>query len=213
MRFVFESWLNVLLIFVPISVFFEVIHADPTWVFFVSAMGIIPLAGMLGTATEQLTARVGAGLGGLLNASLGNAAELIIALAALREGLHDVVKASLTGSILGNILLVLGVSMLAGGLRHERQKFNRTAAGTGSSLLLLAAVGLVVPALFHFTASERGVTIERELSLAIAGVLFLIYVLSLAFSLKTHRHLYAGERHDEAEQGQRPWTVKKALAL
>ena len=103
--------------------------------------------------------------------------------------------------------------MLAGGLRHERQKFNRTAAGTGSSLLLLAAVGLVVPALFHFTASERGVTIERELSLAIAGVLFLIYVLSLAFSLKTHRHLYAGERHDEAEQGQRPWTVKKALGV
>ena len=141
MRFVFESWLNVLLIFVPVSAFMKLIHADPTWIFFVSAMGIVPLAGMLGTATEHLTARVGAGLGGLLNASLGNAAELIIALAALREGLHDVVKASLTGSILGNILLVLGVSMLAGGLRHERQKFNRTAAGTGSSLLLLVRGG------------------------------------------------------------------------
>jgi len=213
MRFVVESWLNVLLIFVPVSAFMKLMHADPTWIFFVSALGIIPLARMLGAATEQLTARVGAGLGGLLNASLGNAAELIIALAALREGLQDVVKASLTGSILGNILLVLGASMLAGGLCHERQKFNRTAAGTGSSLLLLSAVGLVVPALFHFTASERGVTIERELSLAIAGVLFLIYMLSLAFSLKTHRHLYTGEHDDEKEQGQQPWTVKKALGV
>lgn len=108
------------------------------WVFFASALTIVPLAGLLGWATEQLTARVGAGIGGLLNASLGNAAELIIALAALREGLHDVVKASLTGSIIGNILFVLGAAMLAGGLRHERQKFNRTAAGTGASLLLLS---------------------------------------------------------------------------
>jgi len=104
----------------------------------------------LGRATEHLTTHVGAGIGALLNASLGNAAELIIALVALCEGLHDVVKASLTGSILGNILLVLGVSMFAGGMKYERQKFNQTAAGMGASLLLLAAVGLIIPALFHF---------------------------------------------------------------
>jgi Ca2+:H+ antiporter len=210
MRFVFESWLNALLIFVPVSAFMKLMYADPTWIFFVSALGIIPLAGMLGTATEQLTARVGAGLGGLLNASLGNAAELIIAPAALREGLH--VRQGVPDRFHSwKHLTGPGSLDASGGLSHERQKFNRTAAGTGSSLLLLSAVGLVVPALFHFTASERGVTIECELSLAIAGVFFLIYLLSLAFSLKTHRHLYTGEHDDEKEQGQQPWKVKKAL--
>src|SRR3954469_5242126 len=109
--------------------------AEPLVVFATSALAIIPLAGLLGRATEHLTAHVGAGIGALLNASLGNAAELIIALVALREGLHDVVKASLTGSIVGNILLVLGVSMFAGGIKYERQKFNQTAAGMGASLL------------------------------------------------------------------------------
>jgi Ca2+:H+ antiporter len=127
---------------------------------FVSArLAIIPLAGLLGRAIEHLTAHVGAGIGALLNAALGNAAELIIALVALREGLHDVVKASLTGSILGNIILIPGVSMFAGWLKSERQKFNQTAAGMGASLLLLAAVGLIIPARFHFTASDRGVVI------------------------------------------------------
>ena len=174
---------------------------------FVSAgLAIIPLAGLLGRATEHLTTHVGAGIGALLNASLGNAAELIIALVALREGLHDVVKASLTGSILGNILLVLGISMFAGGMKYERQKFNQTAAGMGASLLLLAAVGLIIPALFHFTAADRGVAIERELSLTIALVLFAMYIASLLFSLKTHRHLFAGEGHDVSDLGEQPWT-------
>jgi Ca2+:H+ antiporter len=189
------------------------LHADPMWIFFGSALTIVPLAGLLGTATEQLAARVGAGIGGLLNASLGNAAELIIALAALREGLHEVVKASLTGSIIGNILLVLGAAMLAGGLRHERQKFNQTAAGAGASLLLLSAVGLVVPALFHFTASQRGTAIERDLSLAIAVVLFLIYLLHLAFSLRTHRHLFSGDHDEETGNGGRTWPIKKSVAV
>jgi Ca2+:H+ antiporter len=211
MRFLLDSWLNLLLIFVPVAAILEVVHADPILVFTASALGIVPLAGLLGTATEHLTSHVGAGVGGLLNASLGNAAELIIALAALREGLHDVVKASLTGSIIGNILLVLGAAMLAGGMRHERQKFNRTAAGMGASLLLLSAVGLIVPALFHFTASDRGITIEHELSLAIAVVLFSIYLLSLAFSLRTHRHLYAGgEEHGDGKKG---WGKAKSVTV
>lgn len=212
MRFLLESWLNLLLIFVPIAAGLEVLHADPIVIFAASALAIIPLAGLLGTATEHLTAHVGAGVGGLLNASLGNAAELIIALAALREGLHDVVKASLTGSILGNILLVLGASMVAGGLKHERQKFNQTAAGMGASLLLLSAVGLVVPALFHATAPDRGPAIEHELSLAIAVVLFCIYVLSLAFSLRTHRHLFSGEEQGHGE-GETPWPMSKSLTV
>src|SRR5262249_20831334 len=145
---------------------------------------------------EHVAARVGDGIGGVLNASVGNAAELIIALFGLREGLHDVVKASLTGSILGNVLLVLGLSMLAGGLKHERQKFNQTVAGMGSSLLLLAAVGLIIPALFHLTAADRGAAVERELSLEISIVLLTIYVMTLLFSLSTHKHQFAGTAHD-----------------
>ena len=210
---IFSSWLDVLLLFIPVTVAFEVLKADPPFVFVASALAIIPLAGMLGRATEHLTTHVGAGVGSLLNASLGNAAELIIALAALREGLHDVVKASLTGSIIGNILLVLGASMIAGGVKYERQKFNQTAAGMGSSLLLLAAVGLIIPALFHFTAADRGVKIEHELSLEIAIVLFIIYGLSLAFSLKTHRHLFAGDAHDAHDIGEKPWSYRLSLSV
>jgi Ca2+:H+ antiporter len=213
MKRIFTSWLDVLLVFIPAALILELLKTDPLFVFTASAFAIIPLAGMLGRATEHLTSHVGAGIGSLLNASLGNAAELIIALAALREGLHDVVKASLTGSILGNILLVLGVSMVAGGLKYERQKFNQTAAGMGSSLLLLAAVGLIIPALFHFTAADRGVTIEREMSLEIAIVLFVMYGLSLLFSLRTHRHLYAGESHDAEDLGEQPWSFRMSVAV
>jgi Ca2+:H+ antiporter len=212
-RRIFSSWLDLFLLFVPVTAVLELLKADPLLIFITSGLAIVPLAGLLGRATEHITTHVGAGIGSLLNASLGNAAELIIALAALREGLHDVVKASLTGSILGNILLVLGVSMVAGGMKYERQTFNRTAAGMGSSLLLLAAVGLVIPALFHFTASDRGAQVEHELSLDIAIVLFLIYVLSLAFSLKTHRHLFQGETHDAHDLGEEPWSYRMSLGV
>lgn len=212
-RRIFSSWLDLFLLFIPLTVGLEILKADPLYVFVSSALAIIPLAGLLGRATEHLTVHVGAGIGGLLNASLGNAAELIIALAALREGLHDVVKASLTGSIIGNILLVLGASMIAGGVKYERQKFNQTAAGMGSSLLLLAAVGLIIPALFHFTASNRGMEAERNLSLDIAIVLFLIYGLSLAFSLKTHRHLFTGGEHDAHDIGETPWSYRFSLSV
>jgi Ca2+:H+ antiporter len=209
----FTSWLDALLIFVPLAVAVDLLHLDPLVVFLFSALAIVPLAGLLGRATEHLSSHVGAGIGGLLNASLGNAAELIIALAALRAGLHDVVKASLTGSILGNILLVLGAAMIAGGLKYERQKFNQTAAGMGASLLLLSAVGLIIPALFHFTAADRGQVVERELSLEIAVVLFAIYVLSLVFSLKTHRHVFAGEPHDAVDLGEQPWSRNASIAV
>jgi Ca2+:H+ antiporter len=205
--------LDILLVFVPITILLELFHAAPLYLFSSACLAIIPLANLMGRSTEHLASDLGSGIGGLLNASLGNAAELIIALAALREGLHGVVKASLTGSIIGNILLVLGLSMLAGGLRHERQRFNQTAAGMGASLLLLAAVGLVVPALFHFTAADEGAKVERELSLEIAIILFSIYVLSLLFSLKTHRHLYAGEEGSVPERGKRRWSRKNAMIV
>ena len=122
-------------------------------------------------------------------------------------------KASITGSIIGNILLVLGVSMFAGGMKFERQKFNQTAAGMGASLLLLAAVGLIIPALFHFTAADRGVVIERELSLTISFILFAIYIASLLFTLKTHRHLFAGEAHDASDLGEQPWTRRASIIV
>lgn len=211
-RQILTSWLDVLLIFVPVTVIIAMMQREHVTVFISAALAIIPLAGILGRATEHLTAHVGAGVGALLNASLGNAAELIIALAALREGLHDVVKASLTGSILGNILLVLGASMIAGGLKYERQKFNQTAAGLGASLLLLSAVGLIIPALFHLTASNRGAAIEHELSLEIALVLFGIYIMSLVFSLKTHRHMFTGE-HELSASGEKLWARGRAIAV
>ncbi|TAJ08833.1 MAG: calcium/proton exchanger [Nitrospirae bacterium] len=207
----FTLGLNILFLFVPLAVALELLHADPMLVFFSSALAIVPLAGLLGKATEHLTSHVGAGLGGLLNASLGNAAELIIAFVALKEGLHDVVKASITGSIIGNILLVLGFSMVAGGLRHEQQRFNRTAAGVGASLLLIAAVGLVVPAISDVTAKEQGVAVDRALSLGIAVILFAIYLLNLLFSLKTHRHLYVGEAVDAEETGEDAWPLRKSV--
>jgi Ca2+:H+ antiporter len=209
--------LNALLFFVPVTIVLELLKTEPVWIFVSSCLAIIPLAGLLGLATEHLSNRFGEGIGGLLNASLGNAAELIIALAALGEGLHGIVKASLTGSIIGNILLVLGASMLAGGLRYERQRFSQTAAGMGASLLLLAAVGLVVPALFQFTAAGEGRDVERELSLEIAVILFLIYVLSLVFSLRTHRHIFQGdipEPRTVVSERQRPaWGTRKAVVV
>ena len=213
MRHLWASWLDLLLIFVPLTVALEILKVDPLFIFATSALAIIPLAGLLGRATEHLACHVGAGIGSLLNASLGNAAELIIAFVALREGLHDVVKASLTGSIIGNVLLVLGASMIAGGMKHERQRFNQTAAGLGTSMLVLAAVSLIIPALFHFTAADRGVRIEHELSLLIAAVLFIIYCLSLAFSLKTHRHVFDGDRHDADDLGEPPWSYRTALMV
>jgi Ca2+:H+ antiporter len=204
--------LNLLLLFVPVTIVLDLFDADPRWIFLGSCLAIVPLAGLMGRATEHLASDLGQDIGGLLNASLGNAAELIIALAALREGLDGVVKASLTGSIIGNVLLVLGLSMFAGGLRYERQRFHPTAAGMGASLLLLAAVGLIVPALFHFTASGGSVAVERELSLEIAVILFVIYLLSLLFSLKTHRHLFIGEAEHKAPVRQQ-WGRKPALAV
>lgn len=203
-----EHLLKYLLVFVPLAAAAEHFHWGAPWVFAFSGLAIIPLAGIMGSATERLASRLGAGIGGLLNATFGNAAELIIAIVALRAGLHDVVKASLTGSIIGNVLLVLGLSMVAGGLKRERQLFDRSAAAASSTLLMLAAIALVVPAAFHFIAesevargtltAEREQILERGLSLDISVVLFIAYILSLVFTLKTHAHLYTGGAEEHA---------------
>lgn len=200
----FENLLYLLLLFVPVTLVLEFamgIHGTP--IFVTAALAIIPLAGLMGRATEQLAHRVGAGLGGLLNATFGNAAELIIAGFALHAGLHDVVKASITGSIIGNILLVFGLSAFLGGLRKPVQKFNRTAASLGGTMLVLSAIGLVIPALFHAIASVPPTT-ESTLSRDIAIVLMATYGLSLVFSLRTHPHLYQGEAAGEGHEAAGP---------
>jgi len=212
--------LQYLLVFVPIAGVLELTHANPTWIFVTSALAIVPLAGLMGMATEALAERTGPGLGGLLNASFGNAAELIIAFMALQRGLYDVVKASITGSIIGNILLVLGLSIIFGGSKYERLRFNATAAHSGSTLLALSAIGLVVPAVFHRMVvmhGDAGNAHESELSLEIAVVLFLTYVASLWFSLRTHKHLYAGdcvaaEAGSHHASGHGPgWSISRAI--
>ena len=177
--------INLLLVFIPIALVLDWVEANPIMVFLASAVSIVPLAGIMGRATESLAVYVGTTVGGLLTASLGNAPELIIALSALSKGMHEVVKASITGGILANLLLALGLAMLMGGFRYERQQFNTTAAGMSAGLLLLAAIGLVVPALHNFTVEKA-----EELSLEIAVVLFSVYILSLVFTLVTHRQLF-----------------------
>ena len=195
------NWLNALLVFVPIAFIAEyALHARPVVVFVLSCLAVIPLAGLMGHATEQLAEQMGEGVGGLLNATFGNAAELIIAIIALRAGFFDLVKASITGSIIGNILLVFGLSTLAGGLRYQTQSFNATAAGAGTTLLVLSAVGLLVPAVFHAIVGSTAVAAERNLSLEIAIVLILTYALSLVFTLKTHRYLYVGDISKEDDE-------------
>ena len=165
--------------------------------FFVSVLAIMPLAGYIGQATDHLAARLGGGIGGLLNATFGNAAELIIGTLALRSGLFDLVKASITGSIIGNVLLVFGGAAFVGGTRHHVQRFNRTAAGLGTTMLLLSAIGLTVPAVFHrLTERSPGVP-ELSLDTEIAVVLFLTYCANLVFTLKTHREFYVTGHHGD----------------
>jgi len=215
--------LLLLLVFVALAPLAAALHWGGIATFAFAALAIVPLAGLMGEATESLAARLGAGVGGLLNATFGNAAELIIALVALQRGLYDVVKASLTGSIIGNILLVLGLACVAGGIGRERQVFDRAAAAAGSTLLVLAVIGLVVPAMFQFVAGAaarsgaiavgREALLERTLSLEISLVLFIAYLLSLLFSLRTHRHLYAGQAHRDAhDAGHATASVPRAAA-
>src|SRR5918998_1656202 len=184
-------------VFIPAAIALELAHADPVLVFGAAALGVIPCAAIMGEATEAIAAKSGPGIGGLLNVTFGNAPELIIAFFALIEGLQEVVKASIAGSIIGNILLVLGASMLVGGLKRDKQTFSRTAANAQSVMLLLALAALLLPAAFQLIhgGGLPGIGEERvdfgkdleQLSFAVAIVLILSYVAGLVFSLRTHR--------------------------
>jgi Ca2+:H+ antiporter len=180
-------------------------------VFAVACLGVLPLAGLMGAATEHLSDRTGPSLGGLLNATFGNAAELIIALAALRAGYVDLVKASITGSILGNLLLILGLSLVAGGSRRSLLSFNRTNAGMGSAMLALAVAGLLFPAMFHAAHPGALVGSELRLSEVVAAVLAVTYGFSLLFVLKTHKPLFGGGGHGGL--GVPTWGAWKAIGL
>jgi Ca2+:H+ antiporter len=205
------SWLRWLLIALPLSWALAAFHAPPLAVFVLTGLSVIPLAGEMGSATEVLAERSGPSVGGLLNASFGNAAELIIAIVALRAGLLDLVKASLTGSILGNLLLILGLSLLAGGLKRPILTFNRTAAGMSGAMLMLAVVGLVMPALFASTHPAASTETTIHLSEAVALVLGATYVAGLVFSLVTHRELFSPGGHPAPAST--PGTVRGAVAM
>jgi Ca2+:H+ antiporter len=203
--------MNWLLIFFPVAIGLEIFAPDRhLLVFAASSLAILPLAGLMGRATEQLAERMGEGIGGLLNATFGNAAELIIALVALRAGLDDVLKASIAGSIVGNILLVLGAAMLAGGLRHSEQHFNAAGARSQATMLVLAAIALVLPAAFKVAA---GTTPEglRLLSVSISVVLLLVYLLYLLFVLVTHSALFVGPY--QAEEKEAHVSIARATTL
>jgi Ca2+:H+ antiporter len=217
-----QGWPYLLVPFIPLAIVLDVASASPTAIFFVSAAGVIPTAALMGRATEELAARSGPGIGGLLNVTFGNAPEIIIALFALGSGLHEVVKASLVGSVLGNILLVMGAAMFVGGLGRDRQRFDRTAASAQSAMLLLAGVALVMPAIFELIdgnglphpGDERVhyPTNVENLSLLVALVLMATYVAGLFFSLKTHRDLFNPVAEEEEHEGEL-WTVRRSVLM
>src|SRR5687768_16053880 len=207
-------WLGV---FIPVAIAVELAHADPVIVFGAAALGVIPCAAVMGEATEAIAARTGPGIGGLLNVTFGNAPELIIAFFALIDGLQEVVKASIVGSVIGNILLVMGAAMLVGGLPRDKQTFSQTAANAQSAMLTLALAALIFPAIFQLVhgGGLPGVGEERvdfgseleTLSLGVAIVLLVSYAAGLLFSLKTHRAVF--NPFDEAAEDEEAhhWSV------
>jgi len=198
-----------LLVFVPATLAAHYLNFPPLLVFFISALSIVPLAKFIGEATEELSIHTGPALGGFLSATFGNATELIIGIFAIKAGLIEVVKASITGSIIGNLLLVLGMAIFFGGVKFKKQIFNKTASLATASTLLLATIALIVPAIFLQTAPKVGGAIIEKLSLAVACLMILAYVADLFFTLKTHKHLYL----QEVGKFESKWSVKKSVLI
>jgi len=199
-----HRWLNLLLLFVPAAIVLDLLHASPLLIFIASALAIAPLASVLGESTGILAAYSGPAVGGILSATMGNATEMIIAFFALHAGHINVVKASLSGSIIGNLLLVLGLSLVAGGIRNPVQRFARGTSAMNSTMLMIAVAALVMPAVFNLTIfgtlQHRDVNLEH-LSLWTSGVLILLYLLNLLFVFRTHRSVFQSQQHaDEDEQ-------------
>jgi Ca2+:H+ antiporter len=198
--------LSYLLVLVPVAVVLELIHAEPLSIFVTSALAILPLAGLIGHATEDLAVRTGPQIGGLLNATFGNVTELVIAFFLILEGELEVVKASITGSIIGNVLLVLGLSFLAGGWQRVEQRFSRASAGLHAASLVIAVTALLLPALFSFTPEASEFRTEA-VSVGVSVILITVYLLALLFTLKTHRSLF----RSDLEHEQPKWSMGRAL--
>jgi len=203
--------LKYLLIFVPISFLLEFLHFNQSWIFLTACIAIIPLAGFMGEATENLAVHAGPRIGGFLNATFGNATELIIAIFAIKAGHDEIAKASIAGSIIGNILLVMGMSMLFGGFKHKVQSFNQKASVNSATLLLFAAIGLMIPAIFlnGITTDEQRLAYEG-LSIANAIIMISIYILGLVFSFFTHKDIVSSV---EEEKGEAKWGKYKSLIV
>ncbi|HVL64795.1 MAG TPA: calcium/proton exchanger [Actinomycetota bacterium] len=201
-----------LLVFVPAALILEIVHGPAAWIFATSAIAILPLAGLIGHSTEELALHTGPQIGGLLNATMGNVAEMIIAFFLILEGELEVVKASLTGSIIGNVLLVLGLAFLAGGWTRTEQTFSRSTANLHSTSLMIAVVALLLPALFHLTPEATAFR-EEAVSVGVAIVLIATYLAGLAFSLKTHRQLFRTHGHAPEEEEHPKWSRRKSLTL
>lgn len=203
------KYLYLLLVFVPIAIIAELLHWNETVIFATSALGMVPLAGILGDATEDLAVYAGPRAGGLINATLGNAAELIITIFALKEGLLELVKASITGSILGNILLILGFSLFLGGLRNGIQTFNQRQAGISATMMTLSVIALGIPTLFGTAVGQRNAGPVEQLSISVAVIMILLYILSLVFSFVSDRDEPANDQeHHEAKR-----TMSMAVGL
>ncbi len=203
------NYLNLLLVFAPVALAMQFMGAGSSYIFIASGLAIIPLAGLIGQSTENLSQKTGPGLGALINATFGNATELIISIIALRQGYVEIVRASMSGAIIGNILLVLGSGIVMGGLRNKEVSFHPQAVGLGTSLLSLASISLVMPTLFKATTQNVTARQLDTLSLAVSVVLILCYVGYLFFCLRTHKHLFRSEETEE-EGG---WSLKKSVAV
>ncbi|MGE5895025.1 MAG: calcium/proton exchanger [bacterium] len=212
-RSFFKPSLNWLLAFIPLTLLIEHAMPDrPVLVFLCAALAIVPAARLIVQATEQIALRTGDAIGGLLNATFGNAPELIIAFVALRSGFTDMVRASLIGAILANLLLGLGLAFLLGGLRHHIQEFNPRAAAMQASMMVLAVISMMVPGGYHTLVTEETLLHERSLNIGIAIVLLVSYGLSLLFMIKTHPDFFAGDQSHAEEEGRR-WSIGKAIGL
>ena len=201
--------LSVLLLFIPVSIAGHFLHWNDALIFITSGLAIVPLAAWMGNATEEIAVVLGPSLGGLLNATFGNATELIIGIAALNAGLVDVVKASITGSIIGNLLLVMGFSMFLGGLRYKEQEFQPIVARMNASSMNLAVIAILLPTAVDYTSSGIDAPAIQQLSIAVALILILVYALTLLFSMKTHTYLYdVGVENDEEQENHEEVNVK-----
>jgi Ca2+:H+ antiporter len=226
-----SSILFLLIIFTPIAVALELVHADHIIIFVIAAIALIPLAKLIGDSTEHLSIHYGASLGSLLNVTFGNAAEIIIAIVAINAGLLDLVKASISGAILGNILLIFGLSILAGGFKYKEQFFNRENTGLQSSMLFLAIIGLAVPTVLANTVNLAdvggGVNVGNQISVQIlsdilAFLLLAVYIAGIIFTFFTHKHVFtqpvSSEHHQEEEEKNKEshithWSKKKSFLV